>query len=184
MIHKAPLVDAGDFEHPVAKDPLIGQVVDGIDGHDIGKKGIVLKDSIQPVRHDGSVPVMTVDHIRLPVQKLEGFEYRPTIEDESIGIVGVHVDTFPVKVSGIVHHVDRNVGIDGPLQDASWLGGVMDRYVKGRHHLMELELVRIDTTVAWHGHSDIVSQGTQSLGQYPGYVSKAASFGKRYDLGR
>ncbi len=128
-MHDEPvLVNAGDLQHPIAKDALIGQVVDGVDRGRLGKEGVISVDGLHPIGHDGRVPVVAMDDVRSPIHLLEHLDRGPTEKDEPFGIVGIHVDALTVVVLGAVHHIDGHVLADGALQDARRFGALVYRH--------------------------------------------------------
>ncbi len=158
--------------------------MNGVDGDDVGIEGIVLVDGIEPVGHDGRVPVMAMNDVRPPIQMLETLQHRPAEKDEPVGVVRIHIEPLPVKVFGVLHHIDRNVRADGCLHQACRFRRVENGHIKGRHHLPELKPVGLDATIAGHSHTHIVAQGMDGLGQRASYISQAAGLGKGHHLCR
>ena len=64
---------------------------------------------------------MTVDDVRTPVEVPEHLQRAAAEENESLGIVWVHVDAIAVIVLGILDQIDRNISLDAPLKDGRFL---------------------------------------------------------------
>src|SRR5579875_2464104 len=62
-IEKAIGRHPGHFEDAIAKDAVISQIMDGIDGGGPPIKRVVAIDSVHPIRHNAGVPVVAVNNI-------------------------------------------------------------------------------------------------------------------------
>src|SRR6266436_4928268 len=69
--------DASHFQDAVAENPLVGEVMDGIDGGGAGKEGIIAINGMHPVGYNAGLPIVAVYDIGRPVECAHRFESGP-----------------------------------------------------------------------------------------------------------
>ena len=109
MVEEAIGVDPGDLEDPAAEDPLVLEVVDGVDGCRVAEEGVVSVDGLEPVGNYARVPVVAVDDVWLPLEVSEHLECPTAVEHKALAVVRIAVDAFPVEVPVVADEIDRHV---------------------------------------------------------------------------
>src|SRR5450759_1737654 len=97
--------DTSHLQDAVAKNTLIGQVMDGIYGGSSGIEGIIVVDSVHPIWHNAGVPIMTVDNIRSPVQCPHCFQNAPAEQDETLAVICIAIDVLALKIARGINHI-------------------------------------------------------------------------------
>src|SRR5260370_13889775 len=59
--------NASHFQDAVAENPLVGKIMDGIDGGGAGKEGIIPVNGMRPIGHNAGLPIVSRDDIAKPV---------------------------------------------------------------------------------------------------------------------
>src|SRR5579883_893552 len=174
--------DAGDLKDAIAEDALIGQIMNGIDGGSIGKKGIVMVDGMHPVRDYAGMPVVAVNDIRRPVQCAHCLQRAAAENDKTFPIIGIAIDVLAIKVARRVDHIDGNLIANRPLQ-------YTDRNLEAVHidlerfqHRLQAEAFGVDLPVAGHHQTHIVAQSFERLWQRAHHVCQTPNFRKWHNF--
>ena len=175
--------DARHFEDTVAKDALIGQVMDGVGGGGFGEERVVVIDGMHPVGNNARLPIITMDDIGRPVQGTHRFKRGAAEEDESFSIIGIAVDVFAIKVAGGINHVNGYALTDASLEYAH-LFLVMPhvhryRVERGR----QLKAFGANLSITRHHQPHIVTEFLQRLRQCTHHIGQSSNLGKRYNFG-
>src|SRR5258708_18793353 len=93
---------------------LVAHTVDGKNGGDFAKGGILGVERAQHHGQESRLPVVAVEYMRHP-QNLGSFKDRAREQSEALGVVGIvagwpSVERFAVKIRRIVHEIKSNSG--------------------------------------------------------------------------
>ena len=112
--------EAGDEHRAAVVHALIGEVVDGVDGGAAVQRLRPL-DGVDVDRDERRLPVVRVDHVGNPAERLRQLERAPRQEGEALEVVRVGVGRGPVEVRAVevavmLEEVDRHLAAGQPAE--------------------------------------------------------------------
>src|SRR5262249_36311080 len=175
--------DARDFQDAVAKDALIGQVVDGEDRCRPGELRVVAVERLRPVGDDARVPVVAVHYVRRPADSTGIFQGRAAEEDKALALIRIAVNLFALKVARRVHEEKANTTTGWRFQYVHRLGLLVNGHRDLRCRNAQVPAVGLDRLVAWEDDAHIMAQAGQSMRQRADNVGQAAGLHIGHALG-
>src|SRR6266571_1484772 len=154
-VEKTVVGNTGNLQNAIAEDALVGKIVDSIDGGTGRIEGVLMVDSMQPIRHNTRMPVIAVDNIWRPVQGTHCFERGTAKQDETLSIIGIAVDILSFKITRGVNHVDWNSITYCALAHTHLDVEICHVHSHCVKHRVELEPFRINLPIAWHRQANI-----------------------------
>ena len=150
MSNEALLSHSRDLQNPGAEDALVGQIVYCVDGGRVREEGIVAVHGAHPVGDHGGVPIVAMQDIGLPHDLLAQLQPSAAEEEESLRVVGLHVDAIAVVETRVLHKVHGHALPEGAFQDGGRLVAIVPGHGETLGPECQAELVREDHTVAGH----------------------------------
>ena len=178
--------EAGD-EHGVAvEDPLIGEIVDGVDR----RRPVERLQPFHGVDVDGNearLPIVAMNDVGEESQRLAELERAARQVGEPFEIVRITVTGWPVKVGAIevavvLEAVDGHVGLRQPAH-ADPAARRAPPHGDREQAVEHLEIVPGHAGVERHHHPYVHVQGAQRFRQRAHHVGETAGLRERRDLG-
>ena len=183
LIHIPAVQTQQVLQHLVAVTPLVLDIVDG--EHALASPQ--LPDPfplLQEVNgHQGGLPVVAVDDVRVPVQVGRRLDDGTGEKGEPLAVVIVAVDLGAFEIIFVVHEEVGDVVLP-QLQDAAVGRPPGHPAVPVAQELHFLPVLLRHALIEREDHLYVVSHFGQLFGQGAGHIGQAAGFDKRGYLGR
>ena len=170
------------LQHLPAVAALVLDVVDGEYAPGPGQGGLAVAVLQQVDGHQGSLPVIAVDHIRGPADLIRGLNDRPGEKGEALAVVIMAVDPLAFEVALVVHKVVGDavlLQLEQPAVDAP----------PGQAHIVILQKGHLTAPVLPNAlieredHPHVMAQLRQFGGERARHIGQAAGFDEWGDLG-
>ena len=160
-------------------DPLVGQVVNREQRGHLLVERLLPPLGIQPGRDDTGVPIVGVNHVRLPVQHAERGQGGPAEDGEPLRVILETVHPIAGQVHLVPDEIDRHL-VHLSAEEMNVLLVASGGHGERRGERAELERVAPNGAVAGDHQAHVVPQGPDGLGERAGHVGQPSHFGERH----